>query len=83
MCRWQLLHDYFGEEMQDERCGNCDNCVHPLGEQIAMPDRGLAQAPAIRCGPWRSSNRTNVSDLRPSRIDILYENVYLPSTECL
>lgn len=34
MCRWHLLHDYFGEEMQDERCGNCDNCIHPLEEQI-------------------------------------------------
>ena len=39
MCRWQLLHDYFAEEMQAERCGNCDNCVHPLEEQIVMPDR--------------------------------------------
>ena len=37
MCRWRLLHDYFGEEMADERCGVCDNCVHPLEEQIAMP----------------------------------------------
>jgi ATP-dependent DNA helicase RecQ len=38
MCRWRLLHDYFGEEMADERCGNCDNCVHPLEEQIALPE---------------------------------------------
>ena len=43
-CRWQLLHDYFGEEMQDKRCGNCDNCVHPLEEQIALPDRPRAMA---------------------------------------
>jgi len=39
MCRWRLLHDYFGEEMEEERCGNCDNCVHPLEEQIALPER--------------------------------------------
>ena len=39
MCRWRLLHDYFGEEMEDERCGTCDNCVHPLEEQIALPER--------------------------------------------
>ena len=25
-CRWRLLHDYFGEEMEDQRCGTCDNC---------------------------------------------------------
>jgi len=37
-CRWRLLHDYFGEEMQAERCGTCDNCIHPLEEQIALPD---------------------------------------------
>lgn len=43
-CRWHLLHDYFGEEMQDERCGNCDNCVHPLEEQIALSDRTRAVA---------------------------------------
>ena len=38
MCRWRLLHDYFGEEMKDERCGNCDNCVNPLEQQIALPE---------------------------------------------
>ena len=44
MCRWRLLHDYFGEEMEAERCGNCDNCIHPLEEQIALPDRQRAVA---------------------------------------
>ena len=44
MCRWRLLHDYFGEELEGERCGNCDNCVHPLEEQIALPDRARAVA---------------------------------------
>ncbi len=37
-CRWRLLHDYFGEVMDDERCRTCDNCVHPLEEQVALPD---------------------------------------------
>lgn len=44
LCRWRLLHDYFGEEMEGERCGNCDNCIHPLEEQIALPDRDRAAA---------------------------------------
>jgi ATP-dependent DNA helicase RecQ len=39
MCRWKLLHDYFGEKMEQERCGSCDNCVHPLDEQIARPNQ--------------------------------------------
>jgi ATP-dependent DNA helicase RecQ len=44
MCRWRLLHEYFGEEMKDERCENCDNCVHPLEEQIALPEQPRAVA---------------------------------------
>jgi len=36
-CRWRLLHDYFGEEQPEERCGTCDNCVHPLEAQLAVP----------------------------------------------
>ena len=39
MCRWKLLHDYFGEKMEQERCGSCDNCLHPLDQQIAPPDQ--------------------------------------------
>jgi ATP-dependent DNA helicase RecQ len=38
MCRWRLLHDYFGEQMEQERCGNCDNCLNPLEQQIALPE---------------------------------------------
>ena len=39
MCRWRLLHDYFDEEMEEERCGTCDNCVHPLAEQLLASQR--------------------------------------------
>jgi len=43
-CRWRLLHEYFGEEMEEERCGTCDNCVHPLEAQIGVPNLKLAHA---------------------------------------
>ena len=33
-CRWKLLHDYFNEPFPQERCGQCDNCRHPLEEQL-------------------------------------------------
>lgn len=36
-CRWRILHDYFGEEMQVEKCGVCDNCLQPPEEQFAVP----------------------------------------------
>jgi ATP-dependent DNA helicase RecQ len=42
MCRWRLLHDYFGEEMEVERCRTCDNCVHPLEEQLLVSQRPSA-----------------------------------------
>lgn len=37
-CRWRLLHDYFGEKMQSEQCGTCDNCVNPLEEVLGVPE---------------------------------------------
>jgi ATP-dependent DNA helicase RecQ len=36
-CRWKLLLDYFGEAVEWDRCGTCDNCRHPLEEQITPP----------------------------------------------
>jgi ATP-dependent DNA helicase RecQ len=36
-CRWKLLLEYFGEEEDFDQCGDCDNCLHPLEEQIAPP----------------------------------------------
>ena len=38
MCRWKLLLDYFGESEAVERCGECDNCVHPLDDQHTPPE---------------------------------------------
>jgi ATP-dependent DNA helicase RecQ len=36
-CRWKMLLDYFGEAVDWEQCGTCDNCRHPLEEQVAPP----------------------------------------------
>ncbi len=37
LCRWRLLHDYFGEEMPEERCGTCDNCRKGLAQLAERP----------------------------------------------
>ena len=36
-CRWLQVLQYFGETPDWEQCGTCDNCRHPLEEQIAEP----------------------------------------------
>ena len=36
-CRWVHLLEYFGETVEWERCNSCDNCRHPLDQQIAAP----------------------------------------------
>ncbi|PTB18119.1 recombinase RecQ [Trinickia symbiotica] len=28
-CRWRLMLDYYEEDATIERCGTCDNCMHP------------------------------------------------------
>jgi ATP-dependent DNA helicase RecQ len=30
-CRWKMLLDYFEATPEVERCGHCDNCLHPPG----------------------------------------------------
>jgi ATP-dependent DNA helicase RecQ len=42
-CRWRTLLCHFGEEVEWERCGRCDNCLrqadHPPAHQPANPVR--------------------------------------------
>jgi ATP-dependent DNA helicase RecQ len=35
-CRWKLLHEYFNAPFTQESCGVCDNCLHPLEEQLGI-----------------------------------------------
>ncbi len=35
-CRWRVLLEYFSEELEDERCGSCDNCVDPPERRLAV-----------------------------------------------
>lgn len=37
VCRRKLLLHYFGEHLEQDNCGNCDNCLHPK-EKIDVKD---------------------------------------------
>jgi ATP-dependent DNA helicase RecQ len=37
LCRWKLLLDYFNEGDGFDRCGTCDNCMHPLEQRLDPP----------------------------------------------
>ncbi|MGE5648619.1 MAG: RecQ family ATP-dependent DNA helicase [Bacillota bacterium] len=34
-CRWKVMLDYFGEQVDWERCGRCDNCLRPPEQSLA------------------------------------------------
>jgi ATP-dependent DNA helicase RecQ len=36
MCRWKILHEYFGEEMPEPLCGICDNCRRGIAEKAEV-----------------------------------------------
>jgi ATP-dependent DNA helicase RecQ len=55
-CRWHLLHDYFGEPMESERCGACDNCLHPLEEQLGLKNHVKNPEPSARAGADKNAS---------------------------
>jgi ATP-dependent DNA helicase RecQ len=48
-CRWRLLCEYFGERLDGERCGMCDNCLNPpTVETVATPAVSVREREASR-----------------------------------
>ena len=37
LCRWKALLDYFGEDLEMERCGHCDSCRRPISQPAVVP----------------------------------------------
>jgi ATP-dependent DNA helicase RecQ len=55
-CRWKLLFDYFGDEVEGfEKCCKCDNCANPpaavLTEEIEIRDDEFFHEPAAQPDP--------------------------------
>lgn len=49
-CRWATLLKYFNEDVEWERCGHCDNCLH-APERALSPLSGRAQRARNRVIP--------------------------------
>jgi ATP-dependent DNA helicase RecQ len=58
LCRWRVLHEYFGEDAGEERCGVCDNCR-----------KGLAKRAETTEGTERAEETGMPREFSPSRGD--------------
>lgn len=47
VCRRKVLMSYFGEEYEQENCGQCDNCKHPK-EKVEAKDEAVVVLKAIK-----------------------------------
>jgi ATP-dependent DNA helicase RecQ len=47
VCRRKVLMSYFGEEYEQENCGQCDNCKHPK-EKVEAKDEAVTVLKAIK-----------------------------------
>jgi ATP-dependent DNA helicase RecQ len=68
-CRWKLLHEYFDESWEEsaEGCNNCDNCLHPLEEQLGLPEQPGAAAASPK--PSASSTESGAEETDLSKGD--------------
>lgn len=64
-CRWKVLLEYFEDEVKWQRCGSCDNCLHPP-EQDLTPAAGPVQ-PNLRS----TARKRSIPGLAPgSRVTV-------------
>jgi ATP-dependent DNA helicase RecQ len=47
-CRWKVILEYFGEKVEWEHCGTCDNCLHP-------PEKALSHLHEVYHPPQSAS----------------------------
>jgi ATP-dependent DNA helicase RecQ len=75
LCRWRVLLEYFGERLEHDRCGNCDNCIRaarrerdpqaiddaPRANETKHRRRGYAIGDDVRVPRYGSGRVRNVA----------------------
>jgi ATP-dependent DNA helicase RecQ len=77
-CRWKMILEYFGEDMElDDECGACDNCVQRSADASAITMRIKPQPPRIRKGDAVRVPKYGpgtVADVHDDRIAVSFKN---------
>ncbi|HZN85984.1 MAG TPA: ATP-dependent DNA helicase RecQ [Burkholderiales bacterium] len=70
-CRWRVLLDYFDEPMDGERCGHCDNCLHPpVADELPEVDQITVAAAALHhVVPFKAGDEVRVPRYGGGRVE--------------
>ncbi len=78
VCRRKVLMSYFGEEYNDENCGECDNCRHPK-ERVEAKDNVVKALKVIKALDERFASDYTVNvivgKLTPQLMMFRHENL--------
>lgn len=66
-CRWRLILEHFDDSGEVERCGHCDNCLHPPtahalppAQRASLPNAARRRREAAQRG-WQVGERVRVA----------------------
>ena len=53
-CRWNVLLEHFGDPHELDRCGYCDNCLHPSVQRTERRPGRVPKPPPRSTAPYRN-----------------------------
>jgi superfamily II DNA helicase RecQ len=76
-CRWQMILEYFDEEVEaGEECGACDNCVQRSSDATVRMKINLKPKPHLKKGDAvrvRKYGRGTVAEVHDDRIAVIFK----------
>jgi ATP-dependent DNA helicase RecQ len=67
-CRWKVLLDYFGETVDWNACGRCDNCLRPIPVTVAKPARPRMAVPVVKSADFQPGEPVEVRKFGEGRV---------------